>query len=71
MEGVYITPPSSNDPAIDTAGGTARLRWAPIVALLVVGIAVTIFWIFWMGALIWWTGALIWSLLKLLFFVIW
>jgi hypothetical protein len=68
MEGVYITPPSSDDPAINSAGGTARLHWAPIVALLVVGIAVTIFW---MGALIWWTGALIWSLLKLLFFVIW
>jgi hypothetical protein len=68
MEGVYITPPSSDDPAIGSAGATARLHWAPIVALLAVGIAVTIFW---MGALIWWTGALIWSLLKLLFFVIW
>jgi hypothetical protein len=67
MEGVYITPPSSGDPAIDSAGRTARLHWGRIVALLVVGIAVTIFWI---GAVIWWTGALIWSLLRFLFFVI-
>jgi hypothetical protein len=68
MEDVYITPPSSDDPAIDSAGGTVRLPWAPILALLVVGSAVTIFWI---GALTWWIGALIWSLLRLLFFVIW
>jgi hypothetical protein len=26
MEGVYITPPSSDDPAIDSAGGTARFH---------------------------------------------
>jgi hypothetical protein len=68
MEGVYITPPSSDDPATDSAGGNARLHWGPIIALLVVGIAVTILWI---GAVTWWIGGLIWSLLRLLFFVIW